>query len=87
MTLFCGDHLGFEPILFFSNYLFSLGFKPVLNDFHYDFAWIIDEADGPEVLVELILPCLGSVIIVIVSRCWFISLCEAGIKWTYSQAN
>ena len=27
--LFCGASYGSEPSLFFSNYLFSLGFKPI----------------------------------------------------------
>lgn len=46
---------------------------------HHDFASITDEADASEVLVELLLPCFGNAIIVIVSSCWFISLCEVGI--------
>ena len=35
--LFCGTSSGSEPSLFFSNYFFSLGFKPV-QDFQHDFA-------------------------------------------------
>ena len=52
---------GFEPFLFFSNNLFSLGFGPVQDDFQYDFTWTNDEASGSVILSEL--PCLGSVII------------------------
>ena len=36
--LFCGDSSGSEPGLFFSNYLFSLRFKPIQDDFQEDFA-------------------------------------------------
>ena len=32
-VLFCGDPSGSEPSLFFSNYLFSEGFKPIQDDF------------------------------------------------------
>ena len=31
--LFCGASSGSEPSLFFSNYFFSLGFKPIQDDF------------------------------------------------------
>ena len=31
--LFCGAPSGSEPSLFFSNHLFSLGFKPISDDF------------------------------------------------------
>ena len=31
--LFCGASSGSEPSLFSSNYLFSLGFKPIQDDF------------------------------------------------------
>ena len=31
--LFCGTSSGSEPSLFFSNYFFSLGFKPIQDDF------------------------------------------------------
>ena len=34
--LFCGASPSFEPSLFFSNYLFSLGFDPVLANFQHD---------------------------------------------------
>ena len=33
-----GAFSGSEPSLFFSNYLFSLGFKPIQDDFQHDFA-------------------------------------------------
>ena len=46
--LFCG-----EPSLFFSNYFFSLGFKPIQDDFQHDFARMTDEADSSVVLAEL----------------------------------
>ena len=35
--LFCGALSGSEPSLFFSNYLFGLGFKPIQDDFKLDF--------------------------------------------------
>ena len=31
--LFCGASSGSEPSLFFSNYFFSLGFKPIQDNF------------------------------------------------------
>ena len=43
--LFCGASSGSEPSLFFSNYFFSLGFKPIQDDFQHGFARIIDKAD------------------------------------------
>ena len=36
--LFCGAPSGSEPSLLFSNYFFSLGFKPIQDDFQHDFA-------------------------------------------------
>ena len=36
--LFCGASFGSEPSLFCSNYFFSLGFKPIQDDFQHDFA-------------------------------------------------
>ena len=42
-----------EPSLFFSNYLFSLGFKPIKDDFQHNFAQMTDEADSSVVLTEL----------------------------------
>ena len=35
--LFCCALSGSEPSLFFSNYLFGLGFKPIQDDFQQDF--------------------------------------------------
>ena len=43
--LFCGAPSCSEPSLFFSNYLFSLGLKPIQDDFQHDFARMTDEAD------------------------------------------
>ena len=37
----------------FSNYFFSLGFKPIQDDFQHDFARMTDEADSSVVLAEL----------------------------------
>ena len=61
--LFCGASSGSEPSLFFSNYFFSLGFKPIQDDFQHDFARLTDEADSSVVLAELQVALLGSVII------------------------
>ena len=36
--LFCGASSGSEPSLFFSNYFFSLGPKPIQDNFQHDFA-------------------------------------------------
>ena len=36
--LFCGAPSGSEPSLFFSNYFFSLGFKPIQDNSQHDFA-------------------------------------------------
>ena len=44
--LFCGASSGSEPSLFFSNYFFSFGFKPIQDDFQHDFARMTDEADS-----------------------------------------
>ena len=46
--LFCCASSGSEPSLFFSNYFFSLGFKPIQDDF----ARMTDEADSSVVLAE-----------------------------------
>ena len=51
--LFCGASSGSEPSLFFSNYFFSLGFKPIQDDFQHGFARMTDEADSSVVLAEL----------------------------------
>ena len=61
--LFCGASFVSEPSLFFSNYFFSLGFKPIQYDFQHDFARMTDEADSSVVLAELQVALLGSVII------------------------
>ena len=52
-VLFCGAPFGSEPSLFLSNSLFSLGFKPIQDDFQHDFARMADEADSSVVLSEL----------------------------------
>ena len=44
----------FGPGLFFSNYLFGLGFKPIQDDFQHDFARVSDEADGSVVLADVV---------------------------------
>ena len=49
--LFCGASSASEPSLFFSNYFFSLGFKPIKDDFQHDFARMTD--DSSVVLAEL----------------------------------
>ena len=51
--LFCGASSASEPSLFFSNYFFSLGLKPIQDDFQHDFAHMTDEADSSVVLAEL----------------------------------
>ena len=51
--LFCGAPSGTEPSLFFSNHLFSLGFKPISNEFQHDSARMTDEADSSVALTEL----------------------------------
>ena len=51
--LFCGAPSSSESSLFFSNYLFSLGFKPIQDDFQHDFARMTDEADSSVVLAEM----------------------------------
>ena len=51
--LFCGALSSSEPSLFFSNYFFSSGFKPIKDDFQHDFARMTDEADSSVVLAEL----------------------------------
>ena len=44
--LLCGASSGSESSLFFSNYFFSLGFKPFQDDFQHDFARMTDEANS-----------------------------------------
>ena len=51
--LFCGASSGPEPGLFFSNYFFSLKFKPIQDDFQQDFARKTDKADSTVVLAKL----------------------------------
>ena len=51
--LFCVASSGSEPSLFFSNYFFSLGFKPIQDDFQHGFARMTDEADSSVILAEL----------------------------------
>ena len=51
--LFCAASSCSEPSLFFSNYFFNLGFKPIQDDFQYDFARMTDVADSSVVLTEL----------------------------------
>ena len=51
--LFCGASSSSEPSLFFSNYFFSFGFKPIQDDFQHDFVRLTDEADSSVVLAEL----------------------------------
>ena len=46
--LFCGASSGSEPSLFFSNYFFGLGFKPIQDDLR-----MTDEADTSVLLAEL----------------------------------
>ena len=49
--LFCGASSGSKLSLFFSNYFFSLGFKPIQGDFQHGFARMADEASCSPVLV------------------------------------
>ena len=51
--LFYGVSSGSGPSLFFSNYLFCLGFQPIQDDFQPDLARMSDEADSSIVLTEL----------------------------------
>ena len=51
--LFCGASSSSEHSLFFSSYFFSLGFKPIQDDFQHDFARMTDEVDSSVVLAEL----------------------------------
>ena len=51
--VFFGASSGSEPSLFFSNYFFSLEFKPFQDDFQHDFARMTDETDSSVVLPEL----------------------------------
>ena len=51
--LFCSASSGSELSLFYSNYFFSLRFKPIQDDFQHGFARMTDEADSSVVLTEL----------------------------------
>ena len=51
--LLCGAPSISEPSMFFSNYLFSLRFKTIQDDFQHDFARMTDEVDSSVVLAEL----------------------------------
>ena len=51
--LFCGASFGSAPRMFFSKYFFTLGFKPIQDDFQHDFSRMTDEADSSVVLAEL----------------------------------
>ena len=59
--LFCGASSGSEPSLFFTNYLFGLGFKPSQDDFYHDLARVTDKADGSVFLAVLTEALLGNV--------------------------
>ena len=59
--LFFGASSGSEPSLFFTNYLFGLGFKPSQDDFYHDFAQVTDKADGSVFLAVLKEALLGNV--------------------------
>ena len=48
--LFCGAPSGSESSLFFGNYLFGLGYKPIQDAFQYDLVRMIDDADSSVVL-------------------------------------
>ena len=50
--LFHGASSGSELGLFFSNYLFSLGFKHIQDDFQHGFARVTDEADGSVIISD-----------------------------------
>lgn len=51
-VLLCGVSSSSEPILFFSDYLFSLEFEPIRDDFQHDFTWKTYKADVSVVLAE-----------------------------------
>ena len=51
-NLLCGAHYSSEPSVFFSDYFFRLGFKPVQDDFPHDFARMTNEADDTVFLTE-----------------------------------
>ena len=43
--LFCGASTGSEPSQFFSNYFFSMGFKPIQDNFHMNSCRIFHNID------------------------------------------
>ena len=51
--LFRGASSGTDPSLFFSNYLFSLGFKSIIDDFQHDCARMTYKADSSVNLAAL----------------------------------
>ena len=51
--LFCGASLGSKRSFFFNNYLFSLGFEPVQDDFQHDLTLMTDKANGSVILAVL----------------------------------
>ena len=51
--LFCGASSSSESCLFFSNYFFSLKFKPIQDAFQHYLARMTDEAVSSVVLAEL----------------------------------
>ena len=51
-NLFYGAPSSSEPSVFFSDYFFRLGFKPVQDDFQHDFARLTNEADDSVFLTE-----------------------------------
>ena len=51
--LVCGASPTSEPSLFFCNNLFSLGSKPVHDDFKHDYTLMTDEANGSVILAQL----------------------------------
>ena len=53
--VFCGASSSSEPSLFFSNYLSSMGFKPVEDEFQHNLAQMTDEADNNSYMSGLLL--------------------------------
>ena len=51
-NLFSGAPSSSELSVFFSDYFFRLGLKPVQDDFQHDFARMTNEADGCVFLTE-----------------------------------
>ena len=61
--LFLGAFSGSEPSLFFNNYLLSLGFKHIRDEFQHDIARVTDEAGGSVIFVELYAAYLWCIVI------------------------